>query len=95
GDWVVMHYLSANRDESAFEHPQEFDIRRTDAAEHVAFGGGGTHYCLGAQLAKLEMRVMLEELYGRLPDLEVIGPPSRLRSSFFHGIKRLPCSNGL
>jgi cytochrome P450 len=95
GDWVVIHYLSANRDERAFEQPQEFDIRRADAAEHVAFGGGGTHYCLGAQLAKLEMRVMLEELYGRLPDLEVTGPPSRLRSSFFHAIKRLPCSSGL
>ena len=95
GDWVVIHYLSANRDETAFEQAKEFDIRRGDATEHMAFGGGGTHYCLGAQLAKLEMRVMLEELYGRLPDLEVTGPPSRLRSSFFHGIKHLPCSTGL
>ncbi len=94
GDWVVIHYLSANRDESAFEQPHKFDIGRNDAAKHVAFGGGGTHYCLGAQLAKLEMRVMLEELYGRLPNLEVAGPPARLRSSFFHGIKRLPCSTG-
>jgi cytochrome P450 len=94
GDWVVIHYLSANRDESVFGHPKKFDIHRRDAAMHVAFGGGGTHYCLGAQLAKLEMRVMLEELYGRLPNLEVTGPPSRLRSSFFHGIKTLPCSTG-
>jgi cytochrome P450 len=95
GDWVVIHYLSANRDASAFERPREFDIHRSDAAKHVAFGGGGTHFCLGAQLAKLEMRVMLEELYRRLPNLEVTGPPARLRSSFFHGIKRLPCSTGV
>ncbi len=92
GDWVVIHYLSANRDESTFEQPHAFDIHRKDAAKHVAFGGGGTHYCLGAQLAKLEMRVMLEELYTRVPNLEVTGAPARLRSSFFHGIKRLPCS---
>jgi cytochrome P450 len=95
GDWVVIHYLSANRDESVFEQPQNFDIHRQDAVRHVAFGGGGTHYCLGAQLAKLEIRIMLEELYGRLPNLEVTGPPARLRSSFFHGIKRLPCSTGV
>lgn len=95
GDWVVIHYLSANRDESVFGHPRTFDIHRKDAAKHVAFGGGGTHYCLGAQLANLEMRVMLEALYARLPNLEVTGPPARLRSSFFHGIKRLPCSTGL
>jgi cytochrome P450 len=94
GDWVVIHYLSANRDESAFEQPQEFDIFRDDAVKHVAFGGGGTHFCLGAQLAKLEMRVMLEELYARVPNLAVTGPPARLRSSFFHGIKRLPCAPG-
>lgn len=94
GDWVVIHYLSANRDESVFAEPTKFDIHRRDAASHLAFGGGGTHYCLGAQLAKLEMRVMLEELYGRVPKLEVIGPPSRLRSSFFHAIKALPCSTG-
>ncbi len=94
GDWVVIHYLSANRDEAAFEQPHRFNILRDDAAQHVAFGGGGTHFCLGAQLAKLEMRVMLAELYRRLPGLEVTGPPARLRSSFFHGIKRLPCSTG-
>jgi cytochrome P450 len=92
GDWVVVHYLSANRDDTVFNRAAEFDIVRKDAVKHVAFGGGGTHFCLGAQLAKLEMRVMLEELYGRLPNLEVIAAPARLRSSFFHGIKRLPCS---
>jgi len=90
GDWVAMHYLSANRDETVFTEPERFDITRDDAG-HAAFGGGGTHFCLGSQLARLELRVMLEELYPRLPHLQVTGEPTRLRSSFFHGIKNLPC----
>ena len=93
GDWVLLHYLSANRDEEVFERADEFDVTRPDAG-HAAFGGGGVHFCLGAQLARLELRVMLEELYTKVPGLTVIGPPDRLRSSFFHGIKRLPCSTG-
>jgi cytochrome P450 len=93
GDWVLIPYLSANRDEDVFDRPDEFDVTRTDAG-HAAFGGGGVHFCLGAQLARLEMRVMLEELYPNVPGLTVTGPPDRLRSSFFHGIKRLPCSTG-
>ncbi len=91
GDWVAMHYLSANRDETVFSEAERFDITRQDAG-HVAFGGGGSHFCLGAQLAKLELRIMLEELYQRVPQLTVTEPPTRLRSSFFHGIKTLPCS---
>ncbi|OBK19288.1 cytochrome P450 [Mycobacterium asiaticum] len=93
GDWVLMHYLSANRDEEVFKRPDEFDVTRTDSG-HAAFGGGGVHFCLGAQLARLELRVLLEELYPSVPGLTVTGPPDRLRSSFFHGIKRLPCSTG-
>jgi cytochrome P450 len=93
GDWVLMHYLSANRDEEVFERADEFDVTRTDAG-HAAFGGGGTHFCLGAQLARLEVRVMLEELYANVPGMTVTAEPDRLRSSFFHGIKRLPCSTG-
>jgi cytochrome P450 len=93
GDWVLIHYLSANRDEDVFDRADEFDVTRPDAG-HAAFGGGGVHFCLGAQLARLEMRVMLEELYANVPNLTVTGPPDRLRSSFFHGIKRLPCSVG-
>lgn len=93
GDWVLLHYLSANRDEEVFENAAELDVTRTDAG-HAAFGGGGVHFCLGAQLARLELRVMLEELYAHVPNLTVTGPPDRLRSSFFHGIKRLPCSTG-
>lgn len=91
GDWVLMHYLSANRDEEVFDRPDQFDVTRPDAG-HTAFGGGGVHFCLGAQLARLELRVMLEELYANVPGLAVTGPPDRLRSSFFHGIKRLPCT---
>lgn len=97
GDWVLMHYLSANRDEDVFERADEFDVTRAAAgveAGHAAFGGGGVHFCLGAQLARLELRVMLEELYTNVPNLTVTGAPDRLRSSFFHGIKRLPCSTG-
>lgn len=93
GDWVLMHYLSANRDETVFERADEFDVTRPDAG-HAAFGGGGVHFCLGAQLARLELRVMLEELCPNVPALEVTAAPDRLRSSFFHGIKRLPCSTG-
>lgn len=93
GDWVLMHYLSANRDEAVFERPDEFDVTRPDT-DHVALGGGGVHFCLGAHLARLEMRVMVEELYSNVPGLAVTGEPDRLRSSFFHGIKRLPCTTG-
>lgn len=97
GDWVLMHYLSANRDEEVFERADEFDVTRNPSGSgtgHAAFGGGGVHFCLGAQLARLELRVMLEELYPNVPGLTVTGEPDRLRSSFFHGIKRLPCSTG-
>jgi cytochrome P450 len=93
GDWVVMHYLSANRDEQVFDDPHRLDIAR-EPGPHVAFGGLGTHFCLGAQLAKLEIAVMLDELYTRAPGLTSTAEPSRLRSAFFHGIKSLPCSTG-
>jgi cytochrome P450 len=93
GDWVVMHYLSANRDEEVFGDAQRFDINR-EPGPHVAFGGLGTHFCLGAQLAKLEISVMLDELYTRAPNLVATEDPKRLRSAFFHGIKSLPCTVG-
>ena len=86
-----MHYLSANRDERVFDSPERFDVTR-EPGPHVAFGGLGTHFCLGAQLAKLEIAVMLDELYTRAPNLAATAPPTRLRSAFFHGIKALPCT---
>jgi cholest-4-en-3-one 26-monooxygenase len=89
GDKVVMYYGSANRDEDVFESSETFDIAR-DPNPHVAFGPGGTHFCLGAGLARLEIRVMFEELLARLPAVELAGPVERLRSNFISGIKRMP-----
>jgi cholest-4-en-3-one 26-monooxygenase len=89
GDRVVMYYGSANRDEDVFENAETFDIRRYPNP-HVTFGPGGTHFCLGANLARLEIRVFFEELIRRLPDIEPAGPVERLRSNFVAGIKRMP-----
>ncbi len=90
GDKVVMWYNSANRDEAAFDDPHRFDVGRTPN-EHVGFGAGGPHFCLGANLARREIAVMFDELLHRLPDIEVSGPPAMLQSAFIHGIKRMPC----
>jgi cytochrome P450 len=90
GDKVVMWYESANRDERHFEDPYRFDIRRSPN-EHVGFGGGGPHFCLGANLARREIATMFDELFRWLPDLEPTASPDYLRSNFIHGIKRMPC----
>lgn len=90
-DKVVFWHISANRDESVFEDPYTFDIARSPN-EHVAFGSGGPHFCLGANLARLEIRVMFEEVLRRMPDMELAGPVQRLRSNFINGIKHLPVS---
>ena len=89
GDRVVLLYESANRDQTVFEAPDTFDIAR-QPNDHVAFGAGGPHFCLGANLARRELRVMFTELLTRVPDLEVTAPPDRLRSAFINGIKRMP-----
>jgi cytochrome P450 len=91
GDKVVMWFSSANRDESVFEDPYRFDIARSPN-EHVGFGAGGPHFCLGANLARREITVMFRELFRQLPDLEITGEPDYLQSSFIHGIKRMPCA---
>jgi cholest-4-en-3-one 26-monooxygenase len=91
GDKVVIWYISANRDESVFDDPYTFDITRSPNP-HVAFGGGGPHFCLGANLAKLEIRVLFEELHKRIPDMVQAGEVQRLRSNFINGIKHLPVS---
>jgi cytochrome P450 len=86
---VTIWYISANRDEDVFEDPYTLDIAR-DPNPHVAFGGGGVHFCLGASLARMEIRILFEELLWRLPDIELAGPVSRLRSNFINGIKHMP-----
>ncbi len=91
GDKVVLWYSSANRDESVFADPHRFDVGRTPN-EHVGFGGPGPHFCLGANLARREIRVIFDRIFKRLPDLEITGPPDRLQSNFIHGIKRMPCA---
>src|SRR5579862_2311104 len=83
GDKVVIWYIAANRDETVFDHPEEFDIRRSPNP-HVAFGGGGPHFCLGANLARLEINVFFQELLRRLPNLQQTGPAARLRSNFIN-----------
>jgi cholest-4-en-3-one 26-monooxygenase len=89
GDKVALWYIAANHDPDVFADPHRFDIRRSPN-DYLAFGGGGPHFCLGSHLAKLEIRVMFEELLRRLPDLELNGPVQRLRSNFINGIKHLP-----
>jgi len=88
GQKVVMYYNSANRDEDVFPNPQTFDVGRTPN-EHLAFGVG-QHFCLGTSLARLEIRVMYEELLKRMPDIELAGPVRRLRSNFINGFKEIP-----
>jgi cholest-4-en-3-one 26-monooxygenase len=88
-DKIVFFHASANRDEDVFDHPDVFDITR-DPNPHVAFGGGGPHFCLGANLARMEIRVMYEHLLDRLPDIHQAGEMQRLQSQFINGVKHLP-----
>ena len=89
GDKVVMWYVSANRDEEVFDDPFRFDITRRPNP-HIAFGGGGAHYCLGANLARMELRLLLDEVVRRIPDMTLAGRPEFLRSNFIGGVKHLP-----
>ena len=89
GDKLTIWYTSANRDEDVFDDPFRFDIRR-DPNPHIGFGGGGPHFCLGANLARMEIRVLFEELVKRVPRVTALGAPDRLRSNFIAGIKHLP-----
>ena len=88
GDRVVIWNASANRDEAVFARPEVFDIARTPN-DHIAFGHG-EHFCIGANLARLELRVMIEEVMRRMPDMELAGPVELLRSNFVAGIKHMP-----
>jgi cytochrome P450 family 142 subfamily A polypeptide 1 len=88
GQKLLLLYPSANRDEDVFDDPQRFDIERTPN-DHVAFGFG-THFCLGASLARLELRVMIERLLTRLPDLEIAGDTPLRPANFVSGFETMP-----
>jgi cytochrome P450 len=90
GDAVVLFYESANRDEMVFDAPERFDIGR-EPNPHVAFGGGGPHFCLGANLARAQLRALFGRLVERVATIEA-GEPAYLTSNFVHGIKRMPVS---
>ena len=89
GDKVVFFHASANRDEDIFTDPDTFDIGR-DPNQHIAFGGGGPHFCLGTNLARMEIRVMYEHLLDRMPDIRQDGDVQRLQSQFINGVKHIP-----
>ncbi|TVS90137.1 cytochrome P450 [Mycobacterium helveticum] len=88
GDKVVLWYPAANRDPAVFQEPERFDIERKPN-NHIAFGGPGPHFCLGAHLARLELNVAFQMLYARYPDITAAGKPVMLRSNFVNGIKHL------
>jgi cholest-4-en-3-one 26-monooxygenase len=88
GDKVVMWYVSSNRDESRYQHPDRFDVRRNP--EHQAFGAGGRHYCLGTALARLELKVLIEETLDRYPNMELDGEPKHVVSGFVNQLRTLP-----
>lgn len=89
GQKIVPWFASGNRDDSVFENPDKFDVTR-NPNEHMAFGRGGPHMCLGNALARIELRVMFEDLVNRVEKVERVGDVDFLRSNFVHGIKRMP-----
>ncbi|MEY4231077.1 MAG: hypothetical protein RLZZ362_1926 [Actinomycetota bacterium] len=92
GQKVVMWYNSANRDETVWANPYEFDVRRPLQPQQAGFGAGGPHFCLGANLARREIAVAFDEIRRRLPKMRTTGEPDYLQSNFINGIKHLPCS---
>ena len=88
GDKVVMWYVSSNRDESRYQDPDRFDIHRNP--EHQAFGAGGRHFCLGTALARLELRILIEETLERYPEIELDGTPVAAEALFVNQLKTLP-----
>ncbi len=89
GDLVYLSYLAANRDPRVFEEPHRFDVTRPNADRHVAFGFGA-HFCLGAQLARMELRTLFRHLLPRLEWGQLDGPPASMRTTFVGGTKSLP-----
>jgi cytochrome P450 len=93
GDKLVLFYAAANRDETVFDRPEQFDAGRTPNP-HLGFGAAGPHVCLGAHLARRELAVVFRVMAELLPDLRVAGPPDSLRSSSVNGVERLPVRVG-
>jgi cytochrome P450 len=91
GDRLLLWYLASNRDETAFDNPHKFDITRVGLADkHQAFGGRGKHFCLGANLARLELKHWILQTLERFPDLELDGEPTRVRALFLNQYKSIP-----
>jgi cytochrome P450 len=90
GDRVLLWYIAANRDEERFTDPERFDVTRENVEEHQAFGAGGRHFCLGAALARLELRVWIEETLRRFPEMELAGEPTRVRALFLNQYFSIP-----
>jgi cholest-4-en-3-one 26-monooxygenase len=88
GEKVVMWYTSSNRDETRYEDPDRFDVHRNP--EHQAFGAGGRHFCLGTALARLELKILLEETLARYPNMTIDGEPKFVESAFLNQLKALP-----
>jgi len=93
GEKLVMWFPSSNRDESRYEEPDRFDVRRNP--EHQAFGAGGRHFCLGTALARLELRILFEETLARFPEIEILDTPTYLESAFANQMKTLPVRLGV
>ena len=94
GERVGLYFASANFDEDVFDDPRRFDIGRSPNP-HCTFGAGGSHFCIGANLSRLELKVMFDVIADELADVKVMGPASRLRSSWLNGIKHLPVDYGV
>jgi cholest-4-en-3-one 26-monooxygenase len=92
GEKVVLWYVSSNRDETRYEDPDHFDVKRNP--EHQAFGAGGRHFCLGTALARLELKIMLEETLERYPNIQLDGTPTYVESGFLNQMKTLPVRLG-
>lgn len=94
GDWVYLSYVAANRDPAIFEDPHTFDVARSNADRHLAFGFGA-HFCLGAQLARMELRTVFRDLLPRIEHMELAGTPTSMKTTFVGGPKSLPITYAL
>lgn len=90
GDRLLLWYISSNRDEDVFDDPDRFDLHRSNLTEHQAFGAGGRHFCLGTALARLELRVWIEETLRRYPEISIAGDPTRVQALFLNQYNSIP-----